>query len=114
MAIVPFIPGTIDALAAPKIRDAIEASRVINENLKAFLLLNRVESNWNVSKQIVELLPDFNMPILDTKLTKKAAYVESPGIGNSVHKLTGRKDKLEPVISENRGSNRRGLSIIER
>ena len=100
LAIVPFIPGTIDALAAPKIRDAIEASRVINENLKAFLLLNRVESNWNVSKQIVELLPDFNMPILDAKLTKKAAYVESPGIGNSVHKLTGRKDKLEPVISE--------------
>jgi chromosome partitioning protein len=100
MALVPFIPGTIDALAAPKIRDAIEAAQVINSELKAFLLLNRVEEGWNISKQVIDILPDFKMPMLKSKLTKRASYVESPGIGNSVHQLTGKREKIEPVIAE--------------
>lgn len=56
IAIVPFIPATLDALAAPKIRDAIEAAQVINPELKAFVLLNRVEENWKTSKQVKVLL----------------------------------------------------------
>lgn len=100
MVIVPFIPGTIDALAAPMIRDAIESAQIINQDLKAFLLLNRVEEGWNISKQIIDILPKFKMPQLKTKLTKRAAYVESPGIGNSVHELKGKKEKIEPVITE--------------
>ena len=100
LAIVPFIPGTIDALAAPKIRDAIESAQVINQDLKAFLLLNRVEESWNISKQVIDLLPKFKMPLLKSKLTKRAAYVESPGIGNSIHQLKGKREKIEPVIAE--------------
>lgn len=100
IAIVPFIPGTIDALAAPKIRDAIESAQIINQELKAFLLLNRVEESWNISKQIIDILPRFKMPLLKAKLTKRAAYVESPGIGNSVHQLKGKKEKIEPAIAE--------------
>ena len=99
IVIVPFIPGTIDSLAAPKIRDAIESAALVNQELKAFLLLNRVE-NLNVFNQIIEMLPSFNMPVLASKLTKRAAYVESPGAGNSVHILKGKKEKLEPEISE--------------
>jgi chromosome partitioning protein len=100
LVIVPFIPGTIDALAAPMIRDAIESAQVINQGLKAFLLLNRVEEGWNISKQIIDMLPKFKMPQLKNKLTKRAAYVESPGIGNSVHELKGKREKIEPVITE--------------
>jgi chromosome partitioning protein len=100
LAIVPFIPGTIDALAAPKIRDAIESAQVINHDLQAFLLLNRVEESWNISKQVIDLLPKFKMPLFKSKLTKRAAYVESPGIGNSIHQLKGKREKLEPAIAE--------------
>lgn len=100
LAIVPFIPGTIDALAAPKIRDAIESAKVINQELKAFLLLNRVEKNWNISRQVIDLLPKFKMSLLNSKLMKRAAYVESPGIGNSIHQLKAKKEKIEPAIAE--------------
>ena len=112
IALVPFIPGTIDALAAPKIRDAIESAQVINQDLKAFLLLNRVEDSWNISKQIIEILPKFKMQQLKTRLTKRAAYVESPGIGNSVHELKGKKEKLEPVIMEVEALTDEILSIL--
>jgi chromosome partitioning protein len=112
LAIVPFIPGTIDALAAPKIRDAIESAQTINQELKAFLLLNRVEESWNISKQITELLPKFKMPLLKAKLTKRAAYVESPGIGNSVHQLKGKKEKMEPVIAEVEALTEEVLTIL--
>jgi chromosome partitioning protein len=100
IAIVPFIPGTIDALAAPKIRDAIEAAQVINPNLKAFLLLNRVEYGWSIMKNIIDLLPSFKMPMLRSKLNRRAPYVESPSVGNSVHQLKDRKEKTEPAVNE--------------
>lgn len=100
LAIVPFIPGTIDALAAPKIRDAIENAQLINPELKACLLLNRVEEQWSISTQVIDILPKFKMPILKSRLTKRAPYVESPGIGNSVHELKGKKEKIEPAIKE--------------
>lgn len=100
IAVVPFIPGTIDALAAPKIRDAIESAQTINTSLFAFLLLNRVEEGWNISKQIIDILPRFKMPQLKAKLTKRAAYVESPGLGTSVHGLKGKREKIDPVIAE--------------
>lgn len=100
IAIVPFIPGTIDSLAAPKIRDAIESAQIINPEMKAFLLLNRVEENWNISKQIIDILPKFKMEIFSTKLLKRSPYVESPGIGNSVHSLRGKKEKIAPAIKE--------------
>lgn len=100
MAIVPFIPGAIDALAAPKIRDAIESAQLVNEGLLAFLLLNRVEESWNISKQIIEILPRFRLPRLKARLTKRAAYVESPGLGLSVHDLKGKREKIDPVIAE--------------
>ena len=100
IAIVPFIPGTIDTLAAPKIRDAIEAAQVTNPDLKALLLLNRIEPGWSIMKNIIELLPSFKMPMLRTRLNRRAAYVESPGIGNSVHQLKDRKEKIEPAVKE--------------
>ena len=100
IAIVPFIPGTIDALAAPKIRDAIEAAQVTNPELKALLLLNRVEPGWSIMKNIIELLPSFKMPMLRNRLNRRAPYVESPGIGNSVHQLKDRKEKIEPAVRE--------------
>lgn len=100
IVIVPFIPGTIDALAAPKIRDAIESAQVINPDLKAVLLLNRVESGWSVMKNVIELLPSFKMPMLRNRLNRRAPYVESPGIGNSVHQLKDRKEKIEPAVKE--------------
>lgn len=100
IVIVPFIPGTIDALAAPKIRDAIESAQVINPDLKAVLLLNRVESGWSVMKNVIELLPSFKMPMLKNRLNRRAPYVESPGIGNSVHQLKDRKEKIEPAVKE--------------
>lgn len=100
IAIVPFIPGTIDALAAPKIRDAIESAQIINPELKALLLLNRVEPGWSVMKNVIELLPSFKMPMFKNRLNRRAPYVESPGIGNSVHQLKDRKEKIEPAVKE--------------
>ena len=34
------------------------------------------------------------------RLNRRAPYVESPGIGNSVHQLKDRKEKIEPAIKE--------------
>jgi chromosome partitioning protein len=100
IAIVPFIPAAMDALAAPKIRDTIETAQIINTELKAFLLLNKVSEKWRVTNQIIELLPMFKMPVLKSKLTARAPYVESPGIGNSIHYLKDKKEKLAPAIAE--------------
>lgn len=100
IAIIPFIPAIIDSMAATRIRDAIETAQLSNPELKGYLLLNKVEQNWTITKDVMQMLSDFNMNMFGTKLSTRAAYAESPGIGNSVHKLKGRKEKIEPAIVE--------------
>lgn len=100
LAIVPFVPGAFDALAAPKIRDSIESAQLINPSLKAYVLLNRLEDSWAITKTVMKVLPVFNMPVLKSRLTKRAPYVESPMLGDSVHALHDRREKIEPAIME--------------
>ncbi len=112
LAIIPFVAGTIDALAAPKIRDAIEVAQTYNPELKAFVLLNRYDKTLNVTKQVTEILPQFGLPIFDSKLSERTAYIESPGIGNSVHGLNQREEKVKPCIKEIEALANEVLSVL--
>jgi chromosome partitioning protein len=100
LAIVPFVPSAIDSMASTMIRDTIESVQITNPELKAYILLNRVEENWKVTDKVLEIMQAYNMPVLENYLTYRAPYVESPFIGNSVHALKDRKDKIEPAIRE--------------
>jgi chromosome partitioning protein len=113
IAVVPFIPSPIDSMASTRIRDAIENARITNPDLKSCILLNRVQENWKVTARILSILKEFNMHVLESRLTTRAAYVESPFIGNSVHALKDRAEKIEPAMREINALTNEILGLLE-
>jgi len=97
LALVPFIPDGLNMSAAVRIRDAIEDAQIVNPNLKSLLVLNRVESKTNLTNEVLELLPEFNMPQSKVKLHKRTHYPETFLIGSTVHSL---KSKARDAIDE--------------
>lgn len=97
IAIVPFIPDGLGMASATKIRDTIEDVQTLNESLKGYLLLNRVEANTVSNKKIMDMLPEFNMPQLNTILNKRAHFSETFLYGQTVHYL---KNKAKEAIIE--------------
>ncbi len=100
LALVPFIPDGLNMSAAVRIRDTIEDAQVMNPNLRSLLLLNRVEAKTNLTNEVLDLLPDFNMPQAKTKLHKRTYYPETFLTGSTVHSLRSKaKDAIDEVES---------------
>lgn len=96
IALVPFIPSALDMLAAVEIRETIESAQILNPTLRGLLVLNRVEKT-SLTKTVLDLLPDFNMPVAKTKLNKRTHYAECVLSGATVHMF---KNKGKEAIDE--------------
>ena len=97
IAIVPFIPDGLGMASAIKIRDVIEDVQTLNESLRGYLLLNRVEANTVSNKKIMDMLPEFNMQQLNAILNKRSHFSETFLYGQTVHYL---KNKAKEAIAE--------------
>lgn len=63
--------------------------------VEAFVVLNRVVSNTNVSKEIIDALKEYDVTLLKTKLINRIAYVESATSGLGVVEYRDPKAKSE-------------------
>ncbi len=98
LALVPFIPDGINLRPAVRIRDVIEDAQIMNKNLNCLLLLNRVEPKTNLTQTVIDLLPEFNIPISDVTLHKRTSYAETYFSGSTVHSLRSKaKDAIKEI-----------------
>jgi chromosome partitioning protein len=98
LALVPFIPDGLNMAAAVRIRDTIEDAQVMNPNLKALLILNRVEPSTKLTMEVMDLIPEFNMARATTKLHKRTHFPETFLLGATVHVLKSKaKDAIEEI-----------------
>lgn len=103
LAIVPFIPGPLDMLAATKIRDLIEDAKILNPSLKSRILINRLEPQTTLSKTIMDMMTKFNIELMTNKLHKRTHYGQSVLSGSTVHKFKSAKEairEIEAVLQE--------------
>ena len=97
LALVPFIPGALDMLAAVLIRDTIEDVKILNPNLISRLVINRIEPQTTLTQTVLELIPNFNMKVLNSQIHKRTAYGEAVLSGTIVHNL---KKKSKEAVNE--------------
>ena len=102
LVIVPVIPSPPDLWAALGIKQLIENAKTINENLFAVLLLNQM-SKTAIARNITEILAEFEMPILESKLANRVAYRESAAEGVSVLNLAGASLEAKKEMEKLRG-----------
>jgi chromosome partitioning protein len=98
LALVSFIPGALDMLAAVRIRETIEDAMILNQNLISLLVINRVELGTKLSQTVINMIPNFGMPVAKTMLHKRVHYGESVLMGCVVHALKKKaKDAVEEI-----------------
>ena len=104
LVLIPLIPSPPDIWAALSIRKAIDNAKIINENLMARIVINMHQEKTNISKEILNLLPQFEIPILKTTIRTRVSFKESAALGCTLQDL-GKKaaasiDEIENLTQE--------------
>jgi chromosome partitioning protein len=98
LALVPIIPSPPDLWAAIGIKKAIEGARIINEELKARLLLNQLQPNTVLGREALEILPEFGIDLAESSLAFRQAYRQCAAFGQTVHNIGSKaKDAIEEI-----------------
>ena len=98
LGLIPIIPSPPDLWATLGIKTIVENAGDINEELKARLVVNQLQSNVGISRDALEILPEFGFEVCQTMLHHRAAYKQAALDGQSVHKGGSRaKAAIEEV-----------------
>ncbi|MBI3433434.1 MAG: ParA family protein [Hydrogenophilales bacterium] len=102
--LVPIQPSPVDLWASVDITAAVCSSRQHNPQLKAFVVLNQLDSRNALSRAMHEALAELEFPTLRSGLARRAAYRSAAVEGTSVYGL-GHRGKaaareVEALIEE--------------
>ncbi len=87
LALVPIIPSPPDLWAGMAIRHLIESLSMTNSSLIARLVINQLQPRTRLSQKVVEILPEFEIPLVETQIHQRTAYRESAAYGCTVHQM---------------------------
>lgn len=96
LVLIPIIPSPADLWAAVGIQELIERIKDINENLIARLVVNMCQPNISLTQEVLEILRDFGVEMLKSKLCLRTVYRQSAALGKVVYGIKG----AEKAISE--------------
>ena len=104
MLLVPIQPSPVDLWASVDITAAVRNSRLHNPRLRAFVVLNQLDSRNALSRSMHEALAELEFPTLRAGLARRAAYRSAAVEGTSVYGL-GHRGKaaareVEALIEE--------------
>ncbi len=77
------------------LRYLIGKRQMVGDRLEVRILINKVIQGTTVSREIVEALADYGVPILESKLINRTAYARSAAEGRGVAEWTDELAKAE-------------------
>lgn len=90
LALVPVIPSPLDLWASVRIREAIVHARNKNPELEARLVVNQMQPNTILAREVLGMLPEFGIPMLAASLKSRTAYRQCAALGGSILSLGNR------------------------
>lgn len=104
LAIVPLVPSPLDLWASVGIREVISRMSDINESLQARLLLNQAQPNLTLTRETMEILPQFGIELFETQWRQRTVYRQSAVFGQTVHDFDSRaaaaREEVENLADE--------------
>ncbi|MBU2769415.1 AAA family ATPase [Acidithiobacillus ferrivorans] len=102
--LIPVLPSPIDLWASVGMAAALGEARHLNPGLRAGLVLNQLETRNALSRAMREALAEFDIPILQAGMQRRAAYRSAAVEGTSVYGLGKRAQAavadMEAIIEE--------------
>lgn len=104
MALIPVLPSPIDLWASVDMANAVKKAQQDNPGLHACLVLNQLESRNALSREMREVVTEFDVPVLASGIQRRAAYRTAAVEGLSVYGLGKRGQHavadIEAIIEE--------------
>jgi chromosome partitioning protein len=104
--LIPLTPSVYDFRGFEGFLQRFEQINGVKEasggTVEAFVILNRIIQNTNVSKDIENAVNAYNVKMLDTRLVSRISYVDTASEGRGVieYKDKKAKDEMEALTSE--------------
>jgi chromosome partitioning protein len=103
VCLVPLQPTPSDMWATVGIVKLVEKAQTLNEELKAFVVANRVTTS-SLGKQVLSVMAENNVTLLDSRLGNRMSFQESTIIGSTPQRM-GASHKVaaaevEAVVTE--------------
>lgn len=102
--LIPVLPSPMDLWASVGIEAMINRARERNPGVRAFVVMNQMESRNAMSRHLEAALAEMSIPALRSALSRRAAYRTAALEGCSVYDLGPRGeaavDEIEAVINE--------------
>lgn len=87
LALVPVIPSPLDLWASVRIREAIAHARGKNPELDSRLVVNQMQPNTVLAREVLGMLPEFGIPMLAASLKSRTAYRQCAALGATINAL---------------------------
>jgi len=104
LVLIPIQPSPLDLWASIDMTAAVAQARLGNPRLRAYLILNQLDSRNALSNSMHQALGEFEVPALANGLTRRAAFRNAALEGCSVYGLGGRGARavqdVEAIIKE--------------
>jgi chromosome partitioning protein len=85
VVLIPVQPSPYDIWATADLVELIKQRQEVSEgNPKAAFILSRIIKNTNLSRDVIEALKEYELPILDARTSQYVAYAYSASKGESV------------------------------
>ena len=102
--LIPVLPSPLDLWASVEMAALVREAQQNNQALQAWLVLNQVETRNALSRVMQQAVAEFDLPLLQASLQRRAAYRSAAVEGVSVYGLGGRGMQavadIEAIIEE--------------
>jgi len=99
MLLIPLTPSIYDYRGFENFLERFEQIKGVREasgsTVDAYVVLNRIVPNTNVSRDIEKAVKEYDVGILETRLVNRVAYVDTASEGKGVVEYKDRKAKAE-------------------
>jgi len=106
--LIPVLPSPMDLWASTRIEETVARARQQNPRLKAYIVLNQIDSRNAMTRAVGAALAELEVPVLNAGLGRRASYRTSALEGCSVYDLgyRGREASrdIDAIIEEVFGS----------
>ena len=104
VALIPVLPSPVDLWASLRLPQEVEAARLQNPGLRAFLVLNQIEQRSALSAAMQDALAEFGLPVLRAAMRRRAIYRAAALDGLSVYQMgargQGAADEIDAILKE--------------
>ncbi len=104
LVLIPVLPSPLDLWASVGIAELVSQAQQKNKALQAYLVLNQVETRNALSRVMQQAMAEFDVPLLQANLQRRAAYRSAAVEGVSVYALGSRGlhavADIEAIIEE--------------